>query len=453
MRYKVIILFIFIWMMSLSVLANKQEALLIVDETNSITPASLFIRSLISSDESITIATQLPNDITMYDALVYIGGTNTILSDQAIETLNQSTIKKIFINKIDTRLTEMSSWQRDGDIEIDQTDTSYLSQTHYVPRLTVDDGHIVNYAHHLGEKIPIVVQKDNLLYLASIYDEDSWYDIQQFLQVESTSTPIWLTITTINYHTQATQLKALTQQLAKQQVNYTLVIEPKITDENNRVYELSKNKALLQVLLHLQQQQVPIIINSEVEQEVNDLLLDGITPSMLGYASSSYTTWQGQRVKILNINQQHQLFLQIPIEKESMTSDIMASTVAQRISRLNRIENIAWQLEYPIYYKKQQLLPYIKTFQHMQWLDMRAFQSEMHTTQFDIVQNNKEIKVTSQKSKLWLWLQRYKKQPGEFILWGMALFVALFIILFFINTLRLRVNLKKNLFNERKHHG
>lgn len=47
----------------------------------------------------------------------------------------------------------------------------------------------------------------------------------------------------------------------------------------------------------------------------------------------------------------------------------------------------------------------------------------------------------------------FDERPFELILWVLVLIVSLFVTLFFISTLRLRITLRKRLFEERKTTG
>jgi len=47
----------------------------------------------------------------------------------------------------------------------------------------------------------------------------------------------------------------------------------------------------------------------------------------------------------------------------------------------------------------------------------------------------------------------FDERPFELILWVLVFIVSLFVTLFFISTLRLRITLRKRLFEERKTNG
>lgn len=96
----------------------------------------------------------------------------------------------------------------------------------------------------------------------------------------------------------------------------------------------------------------------------------------------------------------------------------------------------------------------IESVGNIKWIDLRQTEQITQTEQIIIRQERgKILEVTSTISHMNVIFRQFKRQPFEASLWMMAIVVGLFILAFFIYISRLRVRLRKRLFEEREQIG
>lgn len=102
----------------------------------------------------------------------------------------------------------------------------------------------------------------------------------------------------------------------------------------------------------------------------------------------------------------------------------------------------------------EKTLAILAQFPQFTSLDVGNMPAEVKTSAVHIQQNAVGEKQVEMKNKYFYRLKnKLQNEPFEFMLWGLFVVVLLFVIVFFINVLRLRVTLKKRLFEERKPNG
>ncbi|WP_146550948.1 DUF2334 domain-containing protein [Rummeliibacillus suwonensis] len=100
------------------------------------------------------------------------------------------------------------------------------------------------------------------------------------------------------------------------------------------------------------------------------------------------------------------------------------------------------------------VLNQIELLSNIYWLNLKEKNNIVKTSEIQITQKaNQKLDVTFNYSLIDRLKQSIKDQPLEMILWILAIVVLLFIIIFFVNVLRLRMVLKKRLFEERRSNG
>lgn len=89
-----------------------------------------------------------------------------------------------------------------------------------------------------------------------------------------------------------------------------------------------------------------------------------------------------------------------------------------------------------------------------QWVTPQELRGEIQSDLVEITSSSSGDVTVEKPNKLLFQLKMlYKNNLFEFVLWILFGLVLLFVLLFFLNIIRLRMSLKKRLFEERKPNG
>lgn len=132
-------------------------------------------------------------------------------------------------------------------------------------------------------------------------------------------------------------------------------------------------------------------------------------------------------------------------------------TVKQKIDYLLQVPSSIIGIQYPAYVNAsyvQELVDVLKGHPQLELMNFRQTNQQVKSENVTIVQHKdgeQTIDLTFSKTERLKIV--FDERPFELILWVLVLIVSLFVTLFFISTLRLRITLRKRLFEERKTTG
>lgn len=102
----------------------------------------------------------------------------------------------------------------------------------------------------------------------------------------------------------------------------------------------------------------------------------------------------------------------------------------------------------------ERTLDIFESFPQFEWQNLREVKSDVQVKHIIIQQTAKgALEVKQQKKYLDFIKKKWQTSPFEFSLWVLFWIVFLFVLIFFLNVIRLRFTLKKRLFEERKPNG
>lgn len=102
----------------------------------------------------------------------------------------------------------------------------------------------------------------------------------------------------------------------------------------------------------------------------------------------------------------------------------------------------------------ERTLDIFESFPQFEWQNLREVKSDVQIKHITIQQTAKgALEVKQQKKYLDFIKKKWQTSPFEFSLWVLFWIVFLFVLIFFLNVIRLRFTLKKRLFEERKPNG
>lgn len=131
--------------------------------------------------------------------------------------------------------------------------------------------------------------------------------------------------------------------------------------------------------------------------------------------------------------------------------------VKQKIELLLKVPSSIIGIQYPAYFNAsyvQDLATYLSEHPQIELLNFRQTKQRVTSENVSIVQHeNGEQTIQLSFTKIERLKILFDERPFELILWALVLIVSLFVTLFFISTLRLRITLRKRLFEERKTNG
>lgn len=101
-----------------------------------------------------------------------------------------------------------------------------------------------------------------------------------------------------------------------------------------------------------------------------------------------------------------------------------------------------------------EMIDVYETVPNIEWLDLKATNQYVATENIQIMSNEQgEISIEDNRTWWNKWVDSRHESFLEKALWVVTFIVGLFVLMFLLFTIRLRLQLKKRLFEERKHHG
>ena len=272
--------------------------------------------------------------------------------------------------------------------------------------------------------------------------------------------PAFIVLTDINMETDVVKLKKVVEQLKHYNVPINLQITP-LFEDDGALYYLRNNKALLKYLQQLQQEGVAFVLSSSqanMEKSLHTLVLSHIYPTLVQGDSTLFSGIVRQQENHFYItkNDAQKVYPYTIAAINDMDAHPLYA-LQQSIRNIKSAPGSAIGIQYPSYlgaHHVQELVELLNNQVQFEWLDFRKTEQLVKTSKVTIAQSaNGEQKVQLSFTNIERLKMRFDERPFEMVLWLLVIIVSLFVTVFFMNTLRLRVTLRKRLFEERKHNG
>ncbi len=229
---------------------------------------------------------------------------------------------------------------------------------------------------------------------------------------------------------------------------------------DEKIDYLQDNKKLVSYLQQLQKEGYAFILSASnsMEQSLHYLALRKIYPTISVGDSALFTSIiqrENQQLYMSQINQR--IIYPFTAGTIAHTTTNPFYPVKQQIDLLLKVPGSVIGIQYPAYSDAsyvQELADYLNRHPQIELINFRQTKQQVKSGNISIVQheNGKQTVHLSftnfQRLKI-----LFDERPFEVMLWALVLIVSLFVTLFFINTLRLRITLRKRLFEERKSNG
>ena len=143
-----------------------------------------------------------------------------------------------------------------------------------------------------------------------------------------------------------------------------------------------------------------------------------------------------------------------PIDEIETTSFLRRK---QKIKQLEIVSSSVLGLSFPSYQKVSLLKEVADELEDIQggtWLELKTY-DHFVTSPYVTIQLNNEgvIDIQNEIPSLKEWIYKYRLSYFELALWTIAFVVTLFVIIFCIYSIHLKLKLRKSLFFERRNHG
>ncbi len=225
------------------------------------------------------------------------------------------------------------------------------------------------------------------------------------------------------------------------------------------IYYLQDNKKLLSYLQKLQNEGYPFILSStSPEKSLDYLALRKIYPSISRDESSLFKgSIQDESPSLYITQMDNHTIYPMTVGTIPDTDSNPLYTVKRKINFLLQVPSSIIGIQYPAYVNAsyvQDLVDVLKGHPQIELMNFRQTNQQVKSENVSIVQHEdgeQTIDLSFSKSERLKIL--FDERPFELILWILVFVVSLFVTLFFISTLRLRITLRKRLFEERKTNG
>lgn len=466
MSYNRLIASFLLWL-CIAPVALAEDSQIITVIVNEQTPAediNGLVYELTAYGEVQTTISPTEEQIINSDVIAFISESNLNLQATIWHAINESSAKKIIVGTILPKLSQMADWQQGEEVEVYKLDGKTLDEPFLASQLKVPQSEVVVSASSYHQQVPAVVRKSNLVYLAPVTLRQKPYvvakeAIQKLLSHQSLSVQSsLLLITNIDYNTNVEKLQNILVALRQKNIPFTLQVKVTTTDnKNNRIFKLRDNKPLLKLLQQAQKDGATLLMKNEslaaVPRDFEEMVIDKLYP-----IGSNYQ-YEGIPLRVQNTTNTYlptiegtiieyiPLFLPYNVEDIAIAQEVMATD----LHTYKDVKTIGFMLQYPAYGKVDELIKYIAvldTVVHYEWQNLREVPLRVDSKDVSVIQGH-GFQVVQHTAKWRMLLKRYQDNPAELLLWAMALFVLLFVMLFFANTAFLRMTLRKRLFNER----
>lgn len=402
-----------------------------------------------------------------YERVIVFNSSSAQMPAKAVQALNDFRGVAIAIGNSALQLAPFAEWHIGEETTLlkigDKILNNPLSWQIVQPS---EDAEVVKTSASFSQKYPFVVEmpKSNWSYIA-LFAKELVYEwpsiISQLLQLHPPSNhEAFIVLSDINMKTNVEHLEKLVTILRQYEVPVVLEIAP-FYEENRELLHLENNKPLIKYLQSLQRNEASFVLApppaEAVEKSLDYLVQNRIYPTLLNGNSPIFSHLVQMRpLHIYRSIHTRQHIFPYTVQTAIDAGDNPLYRMEQTITQLLRTPGAIISFQYPSYADATHLVNLIELVQrpNVQWLDFQALNSIIQAENV-VIKQTVEGKLNVQLSfSIFERLRMYfDHSPFEFGLWILVITVVLFVLLFFMNTLRLRMTLRKRLFEERKNNG
>ncbi|WP_155591599.1 DUF2334 domain-containing protein [Lysinibacillus cavernae] len=403
-----------------------------------------------------------------YKRMVVLNTYPTNIPQNASSAVDQFQGPAVMIGENALQFSPFSKWQVGPIVELRAIGEEGLnSPVQWKSVKPSVDYEVVKMASSLNQSYPFIMKKHNWSYIGDFINSDTmqyqWPAIiGELLQLPKPQIhPAFIVLTDINMKTDVQTLQEVVMEFSEKRIPIALEVTPILLDESeNKSYYLHDNKKLLSYLQKLQKEGYPFILSSAIstEKSLNYLVLRKIIPTINRGDSSLFkgNIQQGDQQLYLSQLEHHTIY---PMTVGTIVDrDIYPLyPVKQKIDLLLKVPRSVIGIQYPAYLNAtyvKGLVDYLSEHPQIELFNFRQTKQQVKSENISIVQHeNGEQTIHLSFSKIERLKILFDERPFELILWVLVLIVSMFVTLFFISTLRLRITLRKRLFEERKTNG
>lgn len=404
-----------------------------------------------------------------YKRIVILNSYKMHIPFQALQAMNNFHGPAVAIGENIEQISSFAHWQKGKKVELRKIGEHELqSPIEWTGMTPPNDAKVIQMASSFNEDFPFIMKEknSNWSYIGKViqlpplvYD---WPSIFGDLLKLSTPTihPAFIVLTDINVETDVLKLKKVVEQLKQFNVPMNLQISP-LYEEDGAIYYLQDNKALLKYLQQLQQEGVAFILSSSqanIEKSLDYLVLRKIYPTLILDDSAFFSGVLRQQENHFYITEREsQKIYPYTIAATNDVNLYPLYSAQQSIRKVNNAPGSTIGIQFPSYlgaHHVKELVELLNKQVQLEWLDFRKTEQFVQTSKVSIMQSaNGEQKIQLSFTNLDRLKKMFDERPFEVVLWLLVIIVSLFVIVFFMNTLRLRITLRKRLFEERKSNG
>ncbi|MEK5331501.1 hypothetical protein [Lysinibacillus sp. FSL W8-0992] len=404
-----------------------------------------------------------------YKRIVILNAYKMHIPFQALQAMNNFHGPAVAIGENIEQISSFSHWQKGKKVELRKIGEHELqSPIEWTVMTPPNDAEVIQMASSFNEDFPFIVKEknSNWSYIGKViqtsplvYDWPSIFG--DLLKISSPNIhPAFIVLSDINVETDVLKLKEVVEQLKQLNVPINLQISP-LYEVDGAIYYLQDNKALLKYLQQLQQEGVAFILSSSqanIEKSLDYLVLQKIYPTLILNDSAFFSGVLRQQENHFYITERDlQTIYPYTIAAINDVNVYPLYSTQQSIRNINKAPGSTIGIQYPSYlgaHHVQELVELLNKQVQLEWLDFRKTEQFVQTSNVSIMQSaNGEQKIQLSFTKLDRLKKMFDERPFEVVLWLLVIIVSLFVIVFFMNTLRLRITLRKRLFEERKSNG
>ncbi|MFZ4200546.1 hypothetical protein [Lysinibacillus sp. NPDC056220] len=403
-----------------------------------------------------------------YKRLVILNAYPTAIPGKALAAVNRFQGSAILIGENALQFSPFAKWQQGQIVELRTIGGESLDNpVKWKSVLPSADFEVMNRASSMNESYPFIVKKNNWAYIGDFVNRGTlqyqWPSVMgDLLQLpKPQSHPAFIVLSDINMKTDVKKLEKVVKEFTRNSVPIALEVTPILLDKfEKNIYYLHDNKKLLSYLQKLQIEGYPFILSSSTspEKSLEYLALRKIYPAISREESSLFKgsiEEEGQSFYIKQMD--NRTIYPMTVGSISDTDINPLYTVKQKIDYLLQVPSSMIGIQYPAYVNAsyvQELVDVLKGHPQLELMNFRQTNQQVKSENVTIVQHKdgeQTIDLTFSKTERLNIV--FDERPFELILWVLVLIVSLFVTLFFISTLRLRITLRKRLFEERKTTG
>lgn len=409
-------------------------------------------------------------NLQQYKRIVILSSYQTKIPQNALSSINQFQGPVLLIGENALQFENFSTWHEGPTVELRAIGEESLSNpVRWKSIQPSADWEIVKSATSLNQSYPFIVTKDNWSFIGDFINKDlllyQWPAmIGELLHLSKPQIhPAYIVLTDINMKTEVQQLEDVVMEFSEKRIPIALEITPILQDEfEKETYYLHDNKKLLSYLQKLQKEGYPFVLSSstasQTEKNLDYLVLRKIYPTIISGDSPLFKGSIQQGSQQLYLSQiDSRTIYPVTVGTIANTDNNPLYPVKQKIKLLLKVPSSIIGIQYPAYFNAsyvEELAVCLSEHPQIELLNLRQTKQQVTSKNVSIKQHeNGEQTIQLAFTKIERLKILFEERPVELILWALILIVSLFVTLFFISTLRLRITLRKRLFEERKTNG